>query len=417
MIYNYKKDNKNYRFNVSIDLEHLDKTDIIMFYKARAELKKRVKNFKLNSKEHVFIKAQIQNINNKLKEYAYAIYKVTIALGNKGMWYKYRELPSKAEIKNLFDEFINDLKSKRKNNKTILTNKVEYNGIIYELCGGVFQKPNSIITIQNTANSIDRIRRAKKPHPKIKDNFIGIELELICKLSLDQLEKKFIDAKLAGHVYIKGDSSIHPEDNGERGHEITILCKQSDYIDVIKRVCAVVNSSEVSAYVNNSCGMHVHFDARNRDANVMYTNLVRMLPILSKMVPATRVEGQHASNYCAVNISDDMTKSRHPTGREDRYQAINPTSYSRYKTIEVRLHSGTTNAAKIINWIAICLYAVDSSSIIDKVVDVNKFISMFNPSNKLVNYINKRIDTFSTQRKGCDTRADHFFNTTLDIAV
>ena len=46
----------------------------------------------------------------------------------------------------------------------------------------------------------------------------------------------------------------------------------------------------------------------------------------------------------------------------DRYYMINGTALKKYKTIEVRLHSGTTNFNKIKNWVELLKGIVKSEA-------------------------------------------------------
>lgn len=417
MIVLQKENNKQYRFNVTVEVVKLSDTGanetLGQMFKSLKQLTSVVPE---DETEKKFIKDNARMLRTNIKDFGYIAYKLKASLGKHTYWKMFVEFPKAHDIKEFLTSFKTTLQSQRKNKATMAMVNREMYGIQYKLTGGVFTKPGNIIAMQSMESSRNRIRVAKKPMTNNKYNYIGVELELISSLDRTALEKLFCEARLAGSVYLKDDSSIHTEDNNEHSHEITILTKQENYIETITRVCAVLNSKEANCYVNNTCGMHVHFDARHREPKRMFANLVRMLPLLKQMVPAGRVEGSHANNYCFLNTTDVMDQSRHPS-RDHRYQAVNPTSYSKYRTIEVRMHSGTTNAAKIINWIALCLYAVDSPIIIDTITTPHVLNSKFDVNSKLMEYIHKRIETFATQRKGCDTRADHFFNNNLDIAV
>lgn len=453
MIFNHKQDGRNYRFNVKLTeknlptigtiatkdgpitiqmrelfkaLKHLNvvanKLELLPELIALKKLARKKSNSAAEKKdfiaklaafrnkgEHKWVKERIQQYKAELKNYSYMVYEVEITLGNNKKIEGYWEPPTRESIRSLIKDYISELKEKRKSAKKIAVTENEMNGIIYQTTANVFTKAGTILALQANVNNLDRISRAKAPHPCIKDNYIGVELELICNISREKLNEEFIAAKLAGYVYVKGDSSIRRENDNEHCHEVTILAKQVDYIDIVQRVCAVLNNSRVGSYVNNSCGMHVHFDARNRKHEVMYTNLVRMLPLLKQIVPTTRTEGSQAHSYCQLNKSDVFNE------KDARYQAINPTSVRSHKTIEVRLHGGTTNAAKIINWIKICLCAVDSETVILPVTNLDE-LRTHNISSKLAAFIAKRIETFRTQSKGADTRSDHFFMNDLEVA-
>jgi Putative amidoligase enzyme len=61
------------------------------------------------------------------------------------------------------------------------------------------------------------------------------------------------------------------------------------------------------------------------------------------MVPKSRTR---ENTYCKLNPAGELNPN-------DRYYAINWCSWCEHKTIEVRLHSGTTSAEKIKNWVEI----------------------------------------------------------------
>jgi len=57
---------------------------------------------------------------------------------------------------------------------------------------------------------------------------------------------------------------------------------------------------------------------------------------LREFVPASR----RGNQYCDFGISI-----------RDRYKAVNVCAFNKHSTIEIRLHSGTTDYTKIISWI------------------------------------------------------------------
>jgi hypothetical protein len=109
-------------------------------------------------------------------------------------------------------------------------------------------------------------------------------------------------------------------------------------------VANVLNSQEVGAKVNKTCGLHVHLDIRgmaSSDLEDKFAKLVSVQPILYSMQPKSRQE----NSYCR------RTKNRYISRGSSRYQGINAQSIWKYNTIEVRLHAGTTDFRKIANWV------------------------------------------------------------------
>lgn len=135
---------------------------------------------------------------------------------------------------------------------------------------------------------------------------------------------------------VRSDGSL---DDG--GLEVCLLFDASKGFEKLEKVCKILNN--MRATVNEDCGLHVHIDHRN-DSESKTTFIGRgmgkFLPILSKLVP----ESRRNTTYCRLQAS-----------ATERYSAINMSSYRKHNTIEYRLHSGTTNAEKIKNWIELLL--------------------------------------------------------------
>lgn len=128
-------------------------------------------------------------------------------------------------------------------------------------------------------------------------------------------------------------------------------------LDQLKKVCWVLDACDVK--VNNSCGLHIHFDAATftlqtwKNIAISYK---RIENVIDKFMPQSR----HNNNYCRAlsaiaeqKINDATTISELQSGafQGTRYFKVNPQSYSRHKTIEFRQHSGSINYEKISNWI------------------------------------------------------------------
>lgn len=266
--------------------------------------------------------------------------------------------------------------------------------------GNVFMEPGSILKFLDGPGYARRIHKSKKPYDK--SNYVGVEIELICKASRETLEEAFVAARLAGNVYLKDDTSIQRETEGEWTHEITMIGKQQNINDVITRVCNVLNSKEIGSYVNDSCGIHVHVDMRNRNYPVCFKNFVNSLPVLMAMVPASRLQ----SKYCVPNESDDYSYSK-GNGSLDRRQAINPLSFGTHKTVEIRMHSGSTNAMKINYWVNVLTAIADHTAEVNvKVMEPADMQRIFGIDSKTVEYIVRRIDKFKNN-KALNTKDDH----------
>lgn len=197
---------------------------------------------------------------------------------------------------------------------------------------------------------------------------ISVEIECIFP---ERMKAKFIKAVaklgLRKNVCVKEDGSIKNEcvecerdmtsgpaetdddDDSGCGHcaeysydaaEIVITCRRDAAESIIALVCKALDDN--GAFVNKSCGLHVHFDMRDTDkdaVNAIARKLSGFVPNLKKVLPASRRNNTFIKNdLCLVEGSE-------------RYAFVNASAYRRHKTIEIRGHSGTADAVKILNWI------------------------------------------------------------------
>lgn len=255
--------------------------------------------------------------------------------------------------------------------------------------GFVHASPNQILNIA-------RARRNKRlfnsVSPKTQERHIGVEIE--CGVKVDKQELAELMQELAGYVQIKSDGSVRV-DNRE-AVEIAVCAPLSQYKNVLKRVTNILNSERVSAKVNKTCGLHVHLDVRehitgfNTDYDALndkYAKLVSVQSILYGMQPKSRQN----NTYCMRSKKRTISRSG------SRYQGINAQAIWKYRTIETRLHAGTTDFQKIANWIDLLTGVMYSSAPTPKrsLSSVRSFFRTFSevPTN-LMEYVVERINKF-----------------------
>jgi hypothetical protein len=176
---------------------------------------------------------------------------------------------------------------------------------------------------------------------------------------------------------VKYDGSV--EDSDAHGIEVTILFNTKTGWSKLDSLCEILN--DYNAYVNKTCGLHVHLDVRHlkpAKAKLMGRRLNRALPVLKYLVDKSR----HNNSYCNLGMSGFSRNA-------DRYYAINMTSYFKFKTIEVRLHGGSTNFDKIKSWIEI-LQFVSARPMPKTGLNFQDLIDMGLPEH-LIEYADKRI--------------------------
>lgn len=248
---------------------------------------------------------------------------------------------------------------------------------------------------------------------------IAVEIECVLNKDHEEVAKAMALAGLKKYVKVKHDGSIRAQgdqcavcsegcqdedgsndcdaDNGEcncsceceRGNEnahaaeIVVCAHENDIAVVIEKTCKVLND-QFSAEVNKSCGLHVHIDMRRRDYEAAFSKLVKQQRLLYSMVPTTRVK----NSYCKPTSTTVMDTARN----RGRYQGINPESYGKHRTIEVRLHSGTTNPVKIGVWVRLLMAIVKRKS--DSSIDsIDSLVNMVGLMDGM--YIVDRLKKFS----------------------
>lgn len=301
---------------------------------------------------------------------------------------------------NRLRELFQKIRADRQASKHIMHERKDLLGYRYSVVKNVFTKPGSVLALKGTVQDDDRLNSTKKPLGFKKDKYVGIEIEFICQCSQDYLADLLIDAKLQSYVQIKSDSSIQADETHKQRFEVVMMATENEIADIVTRTCNVLHSKRVNAKANDSCGLHVHLDMRFRDVHSSYEKLYKSQNILMNMLPHMRREGDRAERYCKRNVETSYEKQRAlPTkdgGHDRRYYVINAEAYNKYKTLEVRCHSGTTNATKIINWVAILTGIVNHNTVPEASFksSVDNFCSFFGINDSLKTYIEARTKKF-----------------------
>jgi len=194
--------------------------------------------------------------------------------------------------------------------------------------------------------------------------------------------KQALEREKITRCSVRRDGSL--DDDG--GVEITFLFDAAHGFAKLEKLCNILNS--FGARVNSDCGLHIHLDFSHsiwNSTNVMTMGkrMALFLPILSQFVPVSR----RTNNYCKLVASS-----------QDRYSAINLTSYSKHRTIEIRMHSGTTNFNKIKNWIELWTKIKNkcSNPLNHEPEDFQDFIDILELNDTLVEFYDKRMTKFNT---------------------
>lgn len=210
-------------------------------------------------------------------------------------------------------------------------------------------------------------------YPTTRQNYLGIEIEFVSKFNRKKIENLLVKEQLEYYCCLGYDASISPsyktvirtrlEESGNgsytlekypmqipdgSGYELRVLCTEKDLSFIMTKVANVLKKAK--AYVNKSCGLHVHLDMRQRNAAQCAAALLSKQNEMTTLVPKERL----GSKYCKLTKATNIDKAL-KNGNLSRYKAINLSSYKELKTIEVRLHEGSVDYKEIVNW---CRYLI-----------------------------------------------------------
>jgi len=184
----------------------------------------------------------------------------------------------------------------------------------------------------------------KAPRETDARRWVSVEIECILGTVNEAFYDHALAQNVAQYVCVKSDGSLRRDAGDTKGTpvEIVVSAPKEEIERVIKGVCAALKACE--AYVNKTCGLHIHLDMRNFDRATAFSNLVAGQKVLRSLVPEHRVKNR----FCK------------PVGRrdwpvnDDRYKAVNHCAWRRHRTIEVRLFAGCIDATKIIGYVKVC---------------------------------------------------------------
>ena len=189
------------------------------------------------------------------------------------------------------------------------------------------------------------------PMPKRQECF-SVELEFVAYEGSEMADITNYCYPSTKNVMFVGDGSVTPAAGQVSGlYKEVRINMQWGKVDRLYETCAKLKKS--GAAINKSCGLHVHLDSRHLTARGEATRrarLVAALPWLLELVP----ESRRNNSFCLPNVPGNA-------GRYGRYSAINPTSFRKHRTTEIRLGSGTMDPDKVLNWATLLHYISDSS--------------------------------------------------------
>jgi len=254
-----------------------------------------------------------------------------------------------------------------------------------------------------------------KPKKGDKKNYIGIEIECYGRRDkYSTLNKLFRKSGVSSNTQVVSDGSIRTPrsrytylqynfrmnrevrrigynyDFNYRGYEIRVFAEEKDLKQVLTKVLNSIN--ECGFKLNRSCGLHVHFDMRNKMHRVdsIYSNLQRCSGLLFKL----QKKGRRRNTYCKKNKYTQLWQ--HMQMQNRKYTAINTATLREKSTIEVRLHHGSLDCTEILGWIRMLLTVINKKQPVSDNVETPKdFKKLVSKRKDLTKYITTRYDTYN----------------------
>ncbi len=184
----------------------------------------------------------------------------------------------------------------------------------------------------------------------VPGELIGVEIEFVPPVN----ERDLVGTSFNYPVFFGADYTydgsvknyVNPD--METDNECRILLRHGHYLRV-HRICDAMVSGGCT--VNDTCGLHVHLDARDLTSTQALAGATRLrsaLPLLAGFVSYTRFVGARADRYCKPEISPSQGDGDHYT--PDRYYAVNLCALQDRGTVEVRMHHATLDPMVIEGW-------------------------------------------------------------------
>lgn len=173
------------------------------------------------------------------------------------------------------------------------------------------------------------------------------------------------------HWKIVTDASIQVNSNMEHGMCGELVSPPISGEEGLAQLRTVIRAlSSAGGTVNKTCGLHVHVDANDLNAGQILSVVRRYAHFenqINAFMPPSR-RGSRWAHSVGGEYVDGLLRQvnrygnpRNIFGGLNRYMAVNLASYARHGTVEFRQHSGSTNPAKVANWVMFCLHFVNKA--------------------------------------------------------
>lgn len=212
---------------------------------------------------------------------------------------------------------------------------------------------DSEATVKKTATfgvEIECLVSRDAVYEKFASNFVPFEYQGYNHRDSKTIYKFVTDASIVGENPIE---CVSPVLSGRKGFDSLGQCLNA--------------LNEAGAKVNRSTGLHVHVGVEEL-TDEQYVNIFANYKLLEEVIDSFMAKSRRENNsqWCASLTDHDFSycTTVEEVKRElnySRYHKVNAESYDRHKTVEFRQHQGSTDFAKIKNWVSFCIKLVEWS--------------------------------------------------------
>ncbi len=233
---------------------------------------------------------------------------------------------------------------------------------------------------------------------------------------------------------IMRDSSINPirNDNGTESldeYRVEFVTPPLNYEDIELLQTIIRKLKESGAKSHTSCGIHIHVDGANHNANSL-RRLVNFMTSRQDLIYEALEIGNRADHWChklnsalldEMKKDKDISKERaeqiwyssandgytggisHKHYNRTRYHGVNLHSYFSKGTVEFRLFNSTLHAGKIKAYVQFCL-AISAWAITSQEKIVFRSMAGYTPEKKVTimrNILTHRLGLYGDEFKTC----------------
>jgi hypothetical protein len=328
-------------------------------------------------KKDDFDKMFIQTVKQKMKQVRMKLVVTHKPSGIKKSWVIETEI-DQINKENYIKEVMHLVQITRAaKRREIRTEAKVFDGARYQTIGGVFNGSVAREISESRINTIGKSCTTNNPFVakaprKPRINYIGVELEFnaLRNQSVDTIGAALQNAKLARYIHVGEDGScggFDTQGNRLRGFEVRVLLEETNFEETLGKICEVIKG--IGFKTDETCGTHVHLDMRNRDVKRCYANLFKTQLLLRKFLTRDRKHNVFCMKNAFPTYDEHMANA---TGRESRRCSINTLSYTKYKTLEVRMHQGTLDVEKLVPFIKLLTKVANYEGTLEKTIHTLK---------------------------------------------